>query len=334
MSSAKSQIFLIHGADSRASWYKLQAIRNRFLTHSGSMPDLTELDLTEVTGAVLEQSMLSVPFFVTHRLFILKSPFSAPKTIQEKLVDLLPKIAPSTVVVFFEPQQADGRTKLWQLLKLQGTVYSHDIPEGAAARAYILELARSSAVTIDSGAVDLLMVAENLDTWKLEHEIRKIAAYCLSKGQAVITRQAVEEIGSLSTEVSVFGLTDSVRDGKLVQSIRLLKQLEVNQDPMALAGMVATVPRNLAKIVLAGTDQSAQSIARLTGLHPYVATLTLSVAKKQTRQSILAAYDSLIKFETDVKTGLLPSSLALLLLIIRLGDSLNKGYVGRTQTSN
>lgn len=286
------------------------------------MPDLTEIDLTETVGTVLEQSLLSVPFFVTHRLFILKSPFLAPKSVQEKLVELLPRLAPTTVAVLFEPNQADGRTKLWQWLKINAIVYTHNLPTGSQAIHLIQGMAQKWGVMITADIAQQLITSDRVDTWYLENEIAKLAAFVKSRRQSEITKETLQQFGSSTSDPSVFLLTDAIRDGKLVESIGLVKQLELVADPMATAGMVATVVRNLTKIVLAGTNLATSVLAQKTGLHPYVVTLSLPAAKKQSIKSLKRCYQDLVRFETDVKQGRLPGSLALVLLILRLNDNL------------
>jgi DNA polymerase III delta subunit len=329
MAEQTKQIFLLHGPDTYQSWQRLQAIRERFLAQAESGPDLREFDIPTTESQVLKQALLTVPFFVTHRLFILKSPFGASKDMQQVLLDLLSHLPLATVVVLYEPKLADGRTKLFQWLKAHATVHAFEMPEGVLLDRFIKESAGRAGVTIAGPALQVLAQTNAGDIWQLVNEVTKIALYVRSNNRSQIEIADMEAIGSSVTATSVFGLTDALRDGDLKKSLRFYQDLRRDQDPMATAGMVAAFVRNLAKIVLVGTDRPQTELAKITGLHPYVVKLTMPLAHQQTKQSLSQAYARLITFERDVKEGRLETSLALLLLVIRLSGTLNRGTLSK-----
>lgn len=319
---AKTQLFLIHGSDNWQSWKRLVAIRDRFLNQAGSIPDLTEFDLNNVETATLKQALLTVPFFVAHRLFILRGPFAANKEMQTVLLELLPKLSPTTIVVLYEDKPADGRTALWKWLKDNATVTTNEIPEGPLLDKRVTELASTCGVRVSLGASRLFIQSCSTDMWRLASEVAKVSSWVLSQGRDQVTEADCEAIGSLAVSPSVFALTDAIRDANLKQSIRLMKEISREQDPMATAGMVASLVRNAAKMVLAGTDRPQAELAKLTAIHPFVIKMSLSLARKQTKKSLARSYQHLIDFEKNVKEGRLEARIAIVLLVVRLNGSL------------
>lgn len=287
------------------------------------MADLTEYDLEQTDFAVLEQSLLSVPFFVTHRLFIISAVWSASKAIQEKLIALLGRIAPSTVVVLYENKQADGRTKLWQWCKANATLYTHDTPVDGALDICIGKCAAQFGVSVDRDVVRELASVQPVDTWWLYHEIHKLSAYAKSRLLSTIDRSCLDGVGVLGQSISVFTLTDSLRDGKARKAVEALQQIGRDQDPIATAGMVVGLARTVAKCVLTGTHRSKADIAQATGLHPFVVGLTQPIAKRHTPKTLARIYEYAVIFERQVKSGLMPAQTALLLLVVRVATALH-----------
>lgn len=323
--AANPQFHLIYGPDTYQSYKTLQAIKLRFSKkQTDSFADLVTYDMEDTPLDTLRQALLTMPFFVTHRLFILKHTFNAPKATLQGIVDLLPTIGKTTVVVFYESKACDQRLGLFQWLKKNATMHEFPLLQGRELLQRIEELAKESKVQIDPEAARRLALYFPDATWQLALEVQKLGQYALARNNGTITKEAVALLCVSQSEESLFRLTDSIRDEKLASTVAVYRTLVEQEDPMLLAGTIGAAVRTVAKIALCldrGISRS-DAIAQSTKLNPYVIKLTLDLARRQTVQSLRASYRALIQFDRDVKEGRLPSDIGLLLLIIRLHGTL------------
>jgi DNA polymerase III delta subunit len=158
---------------------------------------------------------------------------------------------------------------------------------------------------------------------QLAQEIHKLSAACRAQGRTEITRDDVTALCQSTDEGSMFALGDALRQSSLVPIITLYRQQRQHEDPLAIAGFLASQIRTLAKIALAyqsGTRQP-DAIARATKLHPYVVKLSFPIASKLTTAQLAKAYRALVAFDRSAKDGSAPPELGLLLLIIHLHDT-------------
>lgn len=323
---AKALCIFIFGPDTYQSHRALKAIERRFLGQSNSLTDLSRLDMEETSLDVLKQSLLAIPFLVTHRLFILKNCFSSPKATQQGLIDLLDHATNSTVVVIYEPKAPDKRLSLYQWLMKQAKIQEFPPPSGPKLTSLIQSMATDAGVTIAPPAVQLLATHLATDTWRLNLEIQKLACLVLSGNRTSIAATDVTQGAYFEDQASLFHLTDSLRDGRLKESVQLYKQLITQEDPMLLAATLGSQIRTLAKIKLCLKQgiTRGDAIARVSALNPYVVKLSQATAESLSPGAIKKSYVDLIRFDTQVKNGLVTGELGLLLLLFRLHGTLNK----------
>lgn len=323
----KQRCFFIYGTDAYQSELGLTAIKDRFRQKTDSMADLITYDLESTSLEQLRQTLLTVPFFVTHRLFILRHPFQAAKATQEALAPLFEKTGDSTVIVCFEPGMPDQRLSLFKWLKNNVTLQEHIAPTGAGLVVFAQQLAKKEGVSLDRSAEQCLSQATDLTTLALSHEIPKLACYALSQGRSTISGDDISQLCAFSAEISVFQLTDSLKAGNIKQTLQTTKKLLQREDPLMLAGMLGNYVRTLAKLFLARErgEYNQAEIAKVTGLNPYVVKLSLRQADTLTPKSLKASYSHLRWFDEGAKNSAFPPELGLLLLILRLHGNLNIG---------
>lgn len=319
----KRQCYFIYGADTYRAEQAVKAITTRFLSKPDSMYDFAQYDCDDTPLDKIKQTLLAVPFFVTHRLFVLKRPFALGKAKQEELVKLLETIGETTFVVLYEPGTPDRRVSLFQWLTKQTKCQDYPLPQGAALTSYIRDVAKSCNVTVAGPAIQQLSLYFASNTMQLAQEIHKLASACQSQGRTEINRTDVTELCQSTDEGSMFALGDALRQSSPVPLISLYRQQRQHEDPLAIAGFLASQIRTLAKIALAyqsGTRQP-EAIARQTKLHPYVVKLAFPVASKLTVTQLQSCYQALVNFDRSAKNGSAPPELGLLLLIIHLHDT-------------
>ncbi len=321
--STKSHLIFLHGEDSYRLARAKQAIETRFRTQQNSMADLVTFDMSETSLETVRQTLLTMPFFVSYRLFILKHTFQAPKATQEGLVALLPQVSDSTVIVFYEPTGVDKRVALFKWLSEHARTQTYPLPTEPELQRWIDDLAREQDVTFDATACQRLLQMLKHDTWQLANEVKKLACYVLSQKKTVVTGDDVALLCQQSPEESVFELTNALRDGNLVRAMTRYRTIRQHDDPLMIAGAIAGQLRAWAKIFLAKqADTSPPEIARVTQLNPYVVKLSLSVVSRMSLTELKRSYQALVTCDTNIKNGSVPPDLSVSLLLITLSKTM------------
>lgn len=321
---------LLHGTDTYTSWRTLKAIEARFLAKRDSMLDKAVYDLETTSLETLASVMRTVPFFVTHRLFILKHVGSASKGMQEGLVSLLADLPDGTYVVLYEDKSFDKRLSLYKWLEKHAKVEEYVFKNGPALQIWVRDVARGFSISLDASALGLLQEGLGEDSWQWIHEIKKLAAWVRSQGRDIAHKEDVLQLSSLSASASLFALTDALRDGKLREALSVVRQTRGTDDPMLIAGVLGGYVRTLAKIVVCYEQgiTTKDAIAKAAKLNPYVVSLNLSLARQLSSQSLEASYAALIRFDESVKEGSVAPEAGLLLLILRLHGTFKRSMQG------
>jgi len=326
MSTAKPVCYFIFGNDVARSAQSVKAIETRFLAKQDNLTDLVHYDVEETSLETIKQTILTVPFFTSHRLFILKHACSAPKATQEALIKLIGQLSPATFVVFYETKPCDKRLTLYNWLSKNAKVQESTMPTGTLLVKRIHESGAAMGITLEPAAVNWLADVYGTDSLRLALEIKKLVSYCASGQRTKITLHDVTLLCFKASDESFFRLSDSLRQGDLRQTVQLYRALITKDDPMLLAATLVSQIRSAAKLFL-GLKQGLSQPALLTSktkLNPYVVKLTLPLAKSLNKRQLQEAYDSFIWFDASVKNGMVESRLGILLLILRLHDNLNR----------
>lgn len=324
--SLQQKCRLIHGADSYCSRQALHAIEQRFLSRAESMVDFIKLDLEETTLDQVKQIVLTIPFLVTHRLFVLKNCFSLPKADQEGLMTLLEQLGESTYVILYESKSCDKKLTFYKWAEKQCRIEAYDIRTDKELIDWIQHLTKKGGVSIDNLTTSQLLAYTGKDSWRIKNEVLKLVAYARAQDRDRIASKDISILIQDTNELSLFALTDALRDGAIKKSVALYREISLQQDPMMIAGMIAGQIRSWTKIHLCletGIHNEA-SIARYTKLNPYVIKLSLPFVRQISSQALKAGYSELIRFEEKIKSGATTPALSLLLLILRLHGSLFK----------
>lgn len=320
----KSQIYFLYGNDSYRLAQAARTIETRFSGQKDSLADLVKLDLVEANLESLKQTILTMPFLVSHRLFILRSIFSAPKATQEALPKLLEQVSSSTIVVLVHNGLPDKRLGLYKWLLSQTKAQEFAIPSPEELKRWVTSLTQKENLTLEPKAMLMLVDSFKDDTNRLFLEISKLMCYAKARNKSDITTQDIALLCQLLSETSVFELTDAIRDGNTAKALRMARQLLEQEDPLMLSGALGSQIRTLAKLVLCRNlgIAGASQLASVTKLNPYVVKLALPAATALSPKAIKKSYDELVWFDSSVKNGSVPADLGLSLLIIRLCNAL------------
>ena len=141
----------------------------------------------------------------------------------KRLNDYFDHLPESTVIVFFVHGKADGRKKLYQVLKKKAVIVSFDPLDDRELAQWIASTLKKEGKKISLATCQKLWFSAGRDLTLLYNEIGKLAAYAGDREE--ITDGDVDAVCVRSTEYKVFDMADALFSGQGGKALRMLEAL-------------------------------------------------------------------------------------------------------------
>ena len=323
-------VYLLHGDDEFAIARFIDELESKLGDASLAAMNITRLDGRSFNPDELLSIAGVMPFLAKRRIVILEHPLARLEAadVRQKFLSQLDSLPPTTALVLAEkrPLTEDRDRKKGKLHWLEqwaasagDRVFLRQFvqPKGVSLGQWIQSRARELGGQFEPPAAARLGDLVGGDSRRAEQEIEKLLAY-------VNYRRAVEVDDVLlltadTAEKNIFDLVDAIgmRNGQ--QAINLLQKLLEQEDAQRIFSMVVRQFRLLlqAREVLDGGASEAD-VARLVGIHPFVAGKVSQQARQITLPALEDIYHRLLEMDLAVKTGQLSEELALETLVAGL----------------
>lgn len=239
---------------------------------------------------------------------------SAVKRLDEYLDHL-----PDTVcMVFFVRGKADGRKKLYQILKKKATVVAFDPLDDQELSRWIAQTLKREGKAIGLPACQRLWFSAGRDLTMLSNEIGKLAAYAGDREE--ITEADVAAICAQSTEYRVYDMADALLAGQGPKALSMLDALlRDGEERLTLLSLLGRQCRQLryAK-ALAANGAHPEDIARSLGIPPFAVRKTLQTARAYSLGQLGQMAAWCLDGEYQVKSGQLMDAGTLESVMLRI----------------
>jgi len=301
----KPNILLFYGQDPFSLAQEWQRWKRVFVQKHGDS-NFEELEGKNLTVEQIIYAAQALPFLGEKRLIALKNFLQdASSDTQKDLIPILEYIPESTVLVFIENGQPDGRSSLFKALQKEATLKRYEPPEGYQLTDWILKRAQTHGAQISSGNAEFLSQRTGKDLWRLDNELQKLSLY--AKGEA-INKSMIEALVSGSLEQSIFAFTDFLSQRDHASALKTLKALEEQGEeaPYIFAMMARQIRLLLEVKALTEEHQTEPQMARQMGAHPFVIKNTLRQSRHFTKEALTILLQELLTIDRRLKTGLIP----------------------------
>lgn len=297
------------------------------------MGELGELNTVSLDGRSvsldeLRRACETVPFLADRRLVIVTGLLNRlargkERGLQEGLLHLLQALPDTTRLVFVEDGDLpeDHPVLKFAAGRKDGVVRRFVPPSLEALPGWIQQRARRHGGEVEREAANrLAQIIGPGDLRLLDQEIVKLVTYA-GPGRAV-TADDVAQLVPYVQQAVVFDLVDALgrREGRQA-ALLLHRLLDAGENPM---GILAMVVRQFRLIILAkdlsGRGENAESIARLLGIHSFVAKKVLAQSRYFSSAQLEQVYRYFLDLDLAIKSGDLTPEAALDLLVAGLGD--------------
>ena len=215
----------------------------------------------------------------------------------------LGQLPDTAVIVFFVRGKADGRKKLYQVLKKKARIVSFDPLDDKELARWIAATLKKEGKKISLSACQRLWFSAGRDLTLLYNEIGKLAAYAGERGE--VTEEDIQAVCVQSTEYKVYDMADTLLSGQGGKAMRMLEALlRDGEERLMLLSLLGRQCRQLsyAKAMAAEGAQQGE-IAGKMGAPGFVVRKLLDTARAYTQNQLSDMARLCLDTEYQVKSG-------------------------------
>jgi len=309
-------LYLIHGEDDFLSHEILTRNKNNFIKKHGEN-NISIYNEENFDWGKFLADIQSLPFLGEKRLIILENIISKfNKEEKQKIIELIPQIPESTVIIFWENQKVKDNNFL-KTIPSKNIFYSPQL-WGYEINNWIVKKLAEKKYKIEKQALSLLSSLVGNDTRQLSQELGKLMA--LKHKEKIITEEDVKSLVKAQLNTNIFTLTDALARKDLKTAQKIIKNITDSGETLhSVLGMITFQFRNIILLKIAEEEKiPKEEVIKKTGIHPFVFQKTSSQIKNFTLEQLKEIYRLILQTDIDIKTGKKEEKLALDLLVIKI----------------
>lgn len=221
-----SRVYLLEGEEEHMKDEALQALRQAILPPG--MEQLNEAVMDNPLPDALIAACETIPFMADKRLIIVRDQpgLEGRSEADARLLDYLPQVPETTVLVFFQRGNANKTKALPKKIKTCGTVVTFSRLRAQELVGWVQQRFQAQGKACSPRNADLLLFTCGTDTGLLETEIAKIAAGMGNDGE--LTQDHIRAMATRSVECRVFDMIDCLISGKNSQTLRMMQDMLIS----------------------------------------------------------------------------------------------------------
>ncbi len=315
---------VIYGNEKFLMEQKLKSIKNEYHIREENLNIMTYW-CQETSMSTIIEDALTPPFLTEYKMIIMKNPLflttQKQKDVSEKDIDLLmdyiKKDNPFTIFVIYHDQKNfDERKKVVKALRKQTRFIEIGLLDDKQLLKTVHQAIKARHCEIDDDALALFLSRMPNDLLTVSQEVNKICLYSHH-----ITKGIVDKMVTPQVEENVFELTKAILNKETAKSIRIYKDLIVNnEEPIKLIVLIANSLRLLYQVkLLDRKGYNDQEIGKILSINPYRLRYVRQDGKDFEIKEILQKIDELSQLDVEIKTGKIDRFRGLELFLIRIG---------------
>lgn len=325
-------ILLVYGDDG----FRVKERSREFVAKFAEKFDPTRMNIDEfafgkkedVQISNVSEAVAASPFMSTKRMVRVDGIFSTvtTKPESEPWIAMLERVPESTILVLVDSASKEKveKTELWKKISMMKEVHNYPLPalSGSDLHAWIANRAKVYGATMVPSVIAALVDRVGNDSWRLETEIAKLAAYA---GDAPATEEMIAKLVVNEYREDIFAFMDAMSADRAQYALkRLHEEREAGADEFPLFGMLVRQIRLLLQ-VRSLCDERAnvgkQDVADMLGLHPFVAQKVLGEARRRSFSRMMEWHGLASDLDVAMKRGLAASIAVDRLVAAMLDDS-------------
>ena len=296
-------VYLLEGTEENIKASALAALRKKLLPEG--LEELNENLLDNPAADALIAAAETLPFLADQRLVVVREhpALTGKSEAEDKLLEYIPKVPESTVVVFLQRGKADARKKLYKAVQKHGHVVSFAQLSDVELNQWIIKAFDGMGKQCSPQIASLLAFTVGNDTALLRMEMEKLSALAGEHGD--IQEEDVRAVSTRSIECTVFEMVDAVVAGQEGKAFGLLRDMLTNgSDRIGILAMLLRQYRLLQHVkIMQYEKKSPQDIKQRLGVAPFAAERCIRQAQAYTGREVKQAVDICLETEYRIKSG-------------------------------
>lgn len=287
----------------------------RALTDPQDTMNYTVMEGKRTDPGELIELARTLPFFAERRVILVEdSGFF--RSSQERLVNFLPELPESTVLIFAE-SEVDKRGKLYKYIQKHGHAAECGRQKTETLVLWVGQKLKAEHKKITRSVMELFLSRTGDDMNVIANELEKLLAYTMDR--TVISAEDVEAVCGSQVQGKIFAMIDAIAERNQQKALRYYQDLVMLREPpmriLALITRQFHILEQLKSMQEKGVPRQ-QAASRLK-IPPFALKKNLGQASKFTADRLRKAFADCIRTDEEIKSGRQNDRLAVELLIIR-----------------
>ncbi len=243
--------------------------------------------------AQLPDILMGVSLFATKRLVIIRG-LSQNKAIWSAFDNWLDRISDDIHLVLIE-SKPDRRTSTFKALKEKANVKEFKLwseRDEQKAEKWVSEEAKKLRLDMDKKSIRVLLARVGIDQWQLYNSLEKLS---LAGDASVGT---INEIIDANPSENVFNLFETAVRGDAKGVEKMLRTLELTEDPYRLSALLFSQGFQLAAVASASKNDN---VAKDFAVHPFAVSKLAPIAKRLGRGGVAKIINIFAEADDDMK---------------------------------
>lgn len=261
----------------------------------------------------------TMPFFAERRVIIIENS-GWMKSGNDKIAELIKNIPETTYIIFVE-EEIDKRNKLFKAVTAKGYAALCEMQDEATLKKWVMGLLKKENKLITPDALNLLLDRTGTNMENIKREVEKLV--CYKYYDEGITAEDVEALCVVQIQNKIFDMVEAVAQKKQKAALDLYYDLlALKEAPMKILALIARQFHMLLQVrEMRQKGYSEANIASQTGLNAYyLKKKYIPQAAQFNLAELEAALRACVEAEENVKTGRMPDSLSVELIIVGLSE--------------
>lgn len=303
-------LIFLYGADTFRLRRKARQIISEYETRSGGA-DFAVFNMDESRAADLFAAFRQTSLFGAKRFFVVKNPISQKET-KEALIAAAENIAAGPHnFLFLQEGKVLKTDRFLKVIGKLGQAQEFAPLDGANLERWITAEFATLGHPEGQAIAPIMAAAIGNDLWRMSGEIGKLVHFAAGR---TISAADVAKVVSSVAENNIFQTVDAIAAGNKKEALRMVRRHAAAGDhPLYLLAMIAAQFKNL---LLA--KRCAAAGARGLGMHPYVFSKSVVLARRFGGARLEGSYGLIRQADFDIKTGKMTAAAGLDFLVAKL----------------
>lgn len=301
--------YVLEGTEEYIKRSALEALRARLLPQG--MADMNEARLKDPDAGAIIAAAETLPFLSDKRLVTVlecgmlagrAKDYDEAKNAAD-LIEYLKNPSPTTCIVFYVRDKADGRKKLYQALKKCAQIVQFNPLDEKEMTRWIAQSLKKLDKKISAPTCQKLMFTAGNDLYALSGELQKLAA-CAGEREEILPED-IDAICVKTTAYRVYDLNNALMRGDAKNAFTLAQALmKDGEDGLYLLALLQGECRRMLSVKLLRVGgMSPDMIASKIGAPPFAVRQLSQMSGQYTEEQLKKMTDVCMDTEYQVKSG-------------------------------